>query len=261
MTTAVNRDEGKLLARVALLLEQAEGFRRHGDDGSADAALALAEKMMMKYSFDAADVDAARRVRGEPSEQIVRVVLNFTGIYRQVLLTSAYRYLLALGTLRGVEARNHRVKGTDELWVIGFESDVEHARLLVASLQVQCLAALERWWRGVSDSLSYLTPMEKFKERREFVAQFSRAAAERVRVARETALGRDVTPGTVVAVRDRKTLVDEFLDLNFDLTTGRVGRWLGGSGNATVAGLNAGRAAVTGETQVGVTRRSIERSR
>lgn len=239
-----------VLARIERVLASAEDFRRHGEDGSADAALARAEAMMLRYAVDAALL--AQRDAAREREEFDELVTDFTGIYRHIFLLGASELLGALGTI--VVFQDHRVGGEriSRLRVVGHASDVQHARVLGASIQTQCLAALERWWRTAGQN-GPLTPMERFKNRREFIYRFYVAAAERVK----RALGElRAEPGTDVVLRSRFDDARRYVNALYDLVNQRTS-WRRGGRDAADAGRSAGERAVTGEPQVGPTRRQI----
>lgn len=252
MTDVEEVDNERMQQRVNTLLTQAEDFRRHGEDGSADAALALAEKIMLKHSIDAAIIAARRATKGGAPEPIVTKVIQFNGIYRAALAIQFDLLVRAYST----EMRTFISKegNTDNLHVVGFESDVRQLRALVTSLNLQAIASLKIWWQN-NDLRGVLGGMQAYKERRQYVSAFVRGATERIELARETALGASA-PGTDLVLRDRRTEVDEHVAANYRLTT-RRSNLSGGSRAAAEAGQQAGRRANTGDTPVGTKRRQI----
>lgn len=238
--------------RVAELLARAEDFRRHGEDGSADAALALAEKIMIKYALDAAVVATRGSSSDRPTEPIVVKTVNVTGIYRVVL--SIQLSLLAQAastTIRSFTAHGDR---TEHVYLVGHESEVSGMLMLLTSIQLQAIAGMSHWWTALPAS-QRLAGMPGYKTRRQFVSSFVEGARDRIELARTTALGQH-KPGTDVALATRRRLVDEYVDANFRLSSRRAGIQPG-SREAANAGLAAGRRANTGDPSVGNVRRQI----
>jgi len=242
----------KTTQRIALLLNQAENASTTGE---AEVYAQRAEELMLKHCLTRAAVYAALADKERTNEVITRAVFAYTGIYRQVMVMMLHEVSTALGNLRTVNMT--RTGSKDEvLWVIGFESDVEHAKLLLASLQTQCLTALERWWRDASKT--GLTAMQKFKDRRQFILSFGHGAAERITRAR-TALQDSAGTGTALVLRDRRSAVDRFME-QFDLVSRSTALVLGNV-DAHVAGLRSGLSSNTSDTPVGGGRLTIEGSR
>jgi hypothetical protein len=245
-------DGERMERRVRELLDRAEDFRRHGEDGSADAALALAEKIMLKHSLDAAVIAARRAASGGATESIITRVTSFKGIYRVALAVQFDQLVRAYST----EVRTFISKGEREenLHVIGFESDVSQLQALLTSLNLQAIASLNVWWQA-NPLRGQLRGMTGYKERRQYVSAFVRGATDRIELARQTALGAS-EPGTELVLRSRRSAVDEHVEANYRLTMRRTNLY-GGSQDAAVAGRDAGRRANTGDTSVGTDRRQI----
>jgi hypothetical protein len=248
-------DLERISGKIARVLEQAEGFRRHGENGSADAALARAEAMMMNYSLDMAVVDATRnKLATEATDEIVKLVLTYRGIYRDPQTRLVNQVCRALGTVRTIYAPKFANSKEDQVWLIGYSKDVKMAEFLLTSLQLQCIIALEAWWK--TQLSGGLTAMQKFKERREFMLSFIAGVVTRITTARQ-ALTNAAEPGTAVALRDRGEVINEFMQANFATKMTRPARLANGSAGATSAGVRAGKNVNTGEAGIGVRRRSI----
>jgi len=246
------------LRRLRVLLTKAESFRQRGEDGSADAALNLAQGIMARYSIDQALLDASVDRADEARDDFVRFELTFTGIYRTIFMQTFHHIVAAFGTLFPINVPN-QVPGTDGLLVLGYASDVEHVKILLASLRVQLDAALARFWRENAKLYARETAMRKFKARREFIYSFGVGVAERIAHARAVAL-RDSSgsrPGTELAVVDRKTRLDRYVESTLNLTSYRT-RWRGGDATSRTAGRRAGRSADTGDRQVNGGRLHLE---
>lgn len=251
MTDVTDPDE-RMQRRVQTLLESAENFSRHGEDGSAQAALALAAEIMMKHSIDAAVIAARRAAGAPPDEKIVQKVVPFKGIYKTALVLQFHAFVAAYtNTVRTFTSKDDKV---EHLHLVGYESEVRQLAMLITSVQLQAIASLNVWWKG---DLSHrqLTGMVGYKTRRQYVSSFVRGATDRVEVARRTALD-DSAPGTELVLRNRRTAVDEYVNATFKLFT-RRSNLAPGSVDAETAGREAGRRANTGDTPVGNDRRQI----
>jgi hypothetical protein len=239
------------LERLATLLEQAEHFRRHGEDGSADAALALAERLMLRHALGVEDLSAVQR--DDVRDPVTKFVLSFSGIYRQVELLVISKIVNALELGRLIMARDHTETNVDELWVIVHTSEVERLTALLASIRVQLHAALARWWKGSASSFGGATAMTKFKARRQFIMSFGTGVSERIERARATLLGEH--PGIEVVLASRQRELDQFFAA-FDTHNVQV-TLRGGALDAATAGYEAGLTANTGDQPLGVPTRTL----
>lgn len=245
---------------------------RKAEDGAVTPAEAetlrdKAYELMTKHAIDQAVIDA-KRARGESTaEEIVTDTIGFTGIYKDVSSLFANAIIQAFGTMKCYAERNVPVPATETtkatrgtvFVIIGYESDVRQARILIASLHLQALADLTGWWENDAYAEVIRTtgkPMEKFKARREFIVSFGLAASAKIQARMKRAMG-EAGPGTEVAVRSRLDAVQAWLDAQeLGLRRGRgIQR---GSLAAQLAGAEAGRNADTGEARIGPKRTAIE---
>lgn len=241
-----------MAARVERLLEQAKHFRAHGEDGSADAALARAESIMLKHSIDAATL-AARRAAGLRDE-LKLLSLPFDGIYRVALAPAFYDLVEAYGgAVRPILRRGQAVY---EVVVVGPDDELQRVRALATSIRLQAFGGMEYWWARY-DGRFGLSRMEGYKARRQFMVSFVEGVIERVQRSRQTLLA-GVEPGTQLAVRDRRAVVDEFFEENFNARQVRSGITTGAV-DAALAGYTAGRIAATDEPTVTGNRPQLER--
>jgi NAD(P)H-dependent FMN reductase len=238
------------IKRIDDLLRKAQDFRRHGEDGPADAALALAEKIMIKYSIDAT-VLASRRTVAE-RDAIDVVYVPFTGIYRAALVT---RFdVLAQRALVGGRSFIVREDKTSSLALVGRPDVVEPLRTLVVSLHLQVITSLNHWWKSLPSSRRS-SGMPGFKARRQYVSSFINGATERIVRSRQLAVD-EGEPGTELVLRSERDEVSAFLEANFKLSTSRT-RLQPGTSDAARDGYAAGQLAQTGETPVGSNRRQL----
>lgn len=252
MTATVDEStpEG-MIRRVELLLEVANDFRRLGEDGSADAALARAEAIMLKHSFSAATL-AARRAAGLRDELQV-LELPFDGIYRVALAPVFYDLVVAYGG--ATRPLLQRGKSVYVVKVVGPEDELLRVRTLTTSIRLQAFGGMEYWWNRY-DGRFELSRMEGYKARRQFMVSFVRGVIERVQRARGTALD-EAEPGTALALSERRSVIDEFFAENFNLKNVKS-RVRAGTAAAKMAGLTAGRIAATDEPTVRTDRPSLE---
>jgi hypothetical protein len=238
------------IQRVDELLSKAQDFRRNGEDGSADAALALAEKIMLRYSIDET-VLASRRTAAERAA-IGVVYVPFTGIYRAALVT---RFdVLAQLALVGGRSFIVREDKTSSLALVGRPDVVEPLRTLVVSLHLQVITSLNRWWKSLPSSRRS-SGMPGYKARRQYVASFINGATERIARSRQLAVD-EGEPGTALVLRSERDEVTAFLEANFKLST-TTSRLRPGTSDAARDGYAAGQLAQTGETPVDSNRRQL----
>lgn len=239
---------GKLTTeeRIAALLKKAETTT----PAEAELLTAKAEELMLKYGIDRALINS--RSTGE-KERIQKLTISLKGVYAKGYMDMMYSIAMAYGNVR---AYYTQWKQRDvDVTIVGFESDVAQLNVLLASLQLQAVVALDTWWKSVDDPM---TAMDKFKARRTFIKSFGQGAATRIRKARASAVqeAESTTPGTEIVLRDRKTAVDEFMEANVDLKSARSREKSGGYA-ASSAGYRAGQNANTGDRQVNAGQRAL----
>lgn len=241
------------MAKLQRVMEFAEHSMRTGDEGAAHAALARAEAIMLKYSIDAATVAARRASGGEAAnDHVVQKIVVIKGIYRTALAINMHALLSATGV--PVKSFTMKLPKEEQLFMVGFESEVRQLVVLVASIQLQAISSLNNWWQRHPDR-AQLRGMDGYKERRQYVASFVRGATERLELARQTAMSGSA-PGTELVLRQRHEPIDAYVAANFRLTK-RRSNLSPGRQSADAAGREAGRRANTGEPTVSGGRRQI----
>jgi hypothetical protein len=227
--------------RVQTLLEQAEHLRRHGHDAEADAALERAEQIMIRHSIDVAEA-AASATTGANRTDYQHVVLTFTGIYRQVLLSGTYGVVGALDTCRAFATTDGNKA---LLHVVGDDADVWFVRTLLTSLELQAMSQLYGWWSAyrVTPEGRRLKSMSAYKARRQFVSSFLGGVVARVRRAHADAVS---SSGSSVVLAERRSALDRYVDATYNLVPSRS-RVLPGVADAHDAGRRAGLSASTGD--------------
>jgi hypothetical protein len=232
----------KKIDLIAQLLAKAESTTPE----EAEALTAAAEKMMAKYLIDQATIDERRAKKGESSEKIIEERLEFNGAYRGEMIHLGSQVAAGLGSLRVLQSQWNKGK-TFVLYLIGFESDVQQAKLLINSLQVQSAVAVRAWWRTEREIYAGVNAYEQEKARRSFVHGFGSGAGIRIKESRSTLVS-ESSKGTEMVLVSRKAKVNEYVDAK-DLKQGRARTATGGD-MAAVNGYHAGRQANTGDREV-----------
>lgn len=238
----------KILDRITALLAKAERTTPE----EAEALSEKAEELMLKYCIDQAVIDA-RRQSGAKAEEIITKSVFYYGSYEHghVNLATYVGQALQLGVLvtRGVYrptgygSYGHS-KGT-VVHIVGYESDVKQALILIASLQIQAVVATRAWWRSLSKSQQRLR--SGVIDRRQFITAFGLGASARI-AARRQALINEASTGTDLVLLNR---ADKVRDATNDQATGEDKTKIKeGSLDATVNGYKAGKLANTGDTQI-----------
>ena len=259
MMNNTNPDLESNLEKITKLLAKAESTTNPHE---AEAFTAKAMDLMNKWMIDDAML-AAHGGSGKP-DTVIKFVVDITGTYH-----AGHKELVcALG--RGFGFKNVLLGGTHQSWNktgvhervcwIGFESDIEKAKLLYGSLLIQMAAALKDFTANQPGFKGY-TGMDKFKTRRSFMFGFAAEIKSRlIEARRSTRADAEVsTPGTglVLVDRDKQVLasVKEFFP--------RLGTSRGFSGQTLAGGFNGGKAAGAraglATTAVGGSPRSIGR--
>ena len=232
---------------IASMLAKAEGT---DSEAEAETFRAKAYELMTKHSIDQAVIEAKH------------------GIYKDAMLRMSHNIVCALPTVKSYVEKNVNVNWEDLTkpkvkghiyTIVGFESDVKQAELLLVSLQLQAASALTTWWKTDTHAMVIQetgTPMEKFKARREFVMAFGRGAATRL-TQRFNAVVKERGVGTEVMLQDRGSQIEAWLKENMDLTTSKGRGLAAGDARAAASGYVAGTEANTGETKIGPDRTAI----
>ena len=230
--------------RIAKLLQKAETTTPK----EAEALTQKAVELMQKYGITQAMLNARRT---DDQERIEMVHITLKGVYAMAYVSMMASIANAYGN---VKTYYTQYKQSDVvLTITGFESDVAQLKILLASLQLQVVVALDTWWKSDANALTRTAkPMEKFKARRTFIKSFGVGAAERIRRVRHTVVqeAERETPGAELALLDRAKAVEEFLKKQVPgLKTAKSREKSGGYG-ASSAGYHAGQRANTGDKQV-----------
>lgn len=247
-----------MMRRVEELLKRAEDFRRHGEDGSADAANALAEKIMLKHSIDQSII-AARLAAGQQpnNDEIIIDWMEYSGIYRKALVVQFGALVMAYtDTIKVFVQQEGNV---EKLALVGYRSEVEQLKLLLTSLHLQVIASISIWWKA-SPLRDQLEGMEAYKARRSYAYNWISGATDRIARARRAAVQEavDSDPGTALALQTRGSLVERWLNKRFNLRLTST-QLKGGHPEAGRAGYRAGQQANTGDRPIGSNRLQLGR--
>lgn len=200
---------------------------------------------MVKYGIEQARLDAQHANSGQTREEIVQEHMLFTGSYARDIRELGAGIGIALGTIRAMysEAQSGVI-----LYLIGFASDVEQAKRLVASLEVQAMIAMRTWWKRERDQYLWHPESAKRRARSGFIRGFGIGAAERIAESR-TAIIEESSTGTELVLASRKDQVDAFVDA---IPTKRARTRQGVNASAYMQGRRSGREANTGGRAVTV---------
>lgn len=226
---------------IAQLLAKAESTTPE----EAEALTEHAARLMAKYMISQATIDAKRAKAGQPSEQIVTKTVTFTGAYRLEWITLGVAVCRGLGNLENMKSTYKNKSAT--LYVIGFESDVEQALILINSLQVQATVAVRAWWKEHKYEFMFHPAYDQEAARRSFATGFGIGAGQRIKENRNQAV-QEASTGTDLVLLDRGAKVKA----HFDGMAKGKNRARGGKGDwsAMDSGVAAGRNANTGDKAV-----------
>lgn len=131
------------LRRVELLIQQAEEFRRHGEEGSAEAAYHLADEIMTKYAIDRAFLESVKP--RDAREKPVKVVLPFPSYYDEWF--DEYRWMLRnVCETAQVQLHFQRKREVVNANLVGFSADIEYVQMLWVSIHLTFSSKLNPSW-------------------------------------------------------------------------------------------------------------------
>lgn len=227
-------------ATIAKLLAKAESTKNVHE---AEAFSQKAEALMLKWGIEEAVVRAKMGADAKP-EEIVRKSILYKGVYSKAHVAFANDVCRGLGNVRVFQ--NNTRKSDTYLILVGHESDVARAVMLLTSLQLQVVSAQREWWKTFH-AKAYLSQNEKFKARRQFIMSFGVVVGRRLgelhaKTVEQTGVG------TELVLADRGARVDAWVQS----TMGKVrkGRSVAGSYHGQEEGRAAGQRASLGNTTV-----------
>lgn len=254
----MNDLQEKFAEKIASLLRKAESTTPE----EAELLIEKAQTLMMKYAIEQTMIDA---MAGKEREDIVEKTIKYKSSYHHGLFAIGY----GIAQAQSCRVLMTRYKNQTDMHVIGFESDVERAIMLDSSLQIQAQAALRAAIRS-NDVLiaSWMTAMQKFAERRQFLLSYAAGVITRLeranQIARDEVIDEaikagqpDVAPGMELMLRSRKDRVNDWVDQHYGKLTKSRAKLRGGSGQTRRAGYSAGLNADTGSAGRIKTRREL----
>jgi hypothetical protein len=241
MTALAKEDYAR---KIDGLLQKAEST---DSPAEAETFLEGAQRLMKRYSIDRAMIDAVRD--GSKAEEIVRTEVAYNGSFRK----PKYRIGAAIAMANDCRVLQRRGPGRlMTLVIIGFEGDVERAKMLDASVQIQGQTAMQQWAHEQRDFLRAISSSERWREKRQFLTSFAmgldvqlkRAAAAATREVESEHEGGSVA----LVLRDKKQRVDDWMDKEYGELRECVSREYAGSSSSAAAGRAAGHRADAGCT-------------
>jgi hypothetical protein len=224
---------------IARLLAKAESTTPE----EAEALTEHAERLMVKYGIEQARIDERRERRGQAREEIVQERMVFTGVYSRDLRELGTLVALALDTVRPLQADD----GTGSvLYLVGYASDAQQARVLTASLEVQAMVAMRAWWAMHRHTYRWYTEGDRRRARSGFIRGFAAGAAERIGESRRKIVD-EAGSGTDLVLSSRRERVDAVVDR---IPTRRAPTRQGADAGAYGHGHRSGTQARTGDRVV-----------
>ena len=220
---------------IAKLLAKAESTTPE----EAEALTEHAERLMVKYGIEQARLDARRGEAGQSREEIVQERMLFAGVYARDIRELGAGIALALGTIRPMYAD---AAAGAILYLVGFASDAQPAKLLTTSLEVQAMIAMRAWWKRERGVYQWHSESEKRRARSGFFRGFGIGAAERIKESRNSIV-EEAGSGTELVLASRRDQLDAFVDA---IPTKRARTRQGADASAFVQGRISGRTANTG---------------
>lgn len=180
----------KIKSKIELLLAKAEGT---DNDHERDAYTAKAQRLMLEWGIEEADLEARGEVK---PENIVEQRRTYRGQYSMAMPGFANDIARGMGGLKIIKSGS---KSTWQVYVIGHVSDVENFWAMMDSLERQALLALKSWWATTPDRQWLCTATEQWKARRGFLMAFGTTCGRRLGSLR-TEVQQEATPGAALVL-------------------------------------------------------------
>jgi hypothetical protein len=186
--------------KILKLLALAESSNPH----EAELATAQAEKLMIKWGIEEAELQA----RGKAVvDDIITEHRYYSGDYGKTWVMFANAICQGLGNVRLLHNKEPW-SSRRAAFIIGHKSDVDRANMLLDSLEKQGQSAMKAWWKTAPER-EWMTPMQGFKARREFLLSFSLTVMRRLKDVRRDVV-RSSAPGTDLVLVSREKRVDAY---------------------------------------------------
>lgn len=131
------------LAKISKLIEQAEHFARHGEQGSADAALARADAMMVKYSIDRAFLESVKPAGTREVPTSVDIAFVPSSDPFRYEMRELLRALAESARVRVAFRGNWK---ESQAILVGFPSDIEYCRMLWTGVYFAFVSRVNPSW-------------------------------------------------------------------------------------------------------------------
>jgi hypothetical protein len=238
----------KKIELVRQMLAKAESTTPEEAEALTEAAM----KIMTRLGIDQAMLDASKP--SDQREDIVCRIVYMNGIYARALVQMATYVSQGFGTTRLLVTQDVRIprsadpalagKMADKLWVYGFESDADALATLLESLKLQVMTAVRAHFRSLPEyERRYMTEMEAYKVRREFIMGFGAGVKRKIVEGRRTVVKEQGFKGTDLVLADRGNIVRSWVDENQNSRPLRggmsAGSGYGGFSEGVAAGRNA----------------------
>ncbi len=220
---------------IAKLLTKAESTTPE----EAEALTEHAERLIVKYGIEQAQIDERRGRLGQTREQIVTERMLFRGVYAKDLREIGLGVAYGLGAVRPILAEYPPIAG---LLLVGHSSDLTQVQTLTASLQVQATVAMRAWWIEHRDLYAGQREGGKRRARSGFIRGFAAGAMNRIEESRRAAV-EESGSGTELGLTSRRSRVDAAVD---DMATKHARRRRGADPGSFAHGHRSGLDAQTG---------------
>ena len=134
----------KTLDKVSALLAKAEST---DSEHEASALREKAYELMARYGIEQVELAEKRKAQKQKKEAVIEWRTVFEGrpyMKQQTRLAAAIaRGMGTVKVLRQTLDTHH-----EQVWVFGYESDVAAFRVLLDSLRLQALSAMNAWWKA-----------------------------------------------------------------------------------------------------------------
>lgn len=244
----------KYADRIAKLLRKAETTTPE----EAELLCEKAQQLMTLYAIDEAMIAKARGENAKTREKIVEARWTHKGSYHMPLMDLTE----AVARANDVRVLHRKMQNAVMVYVVGHESDVENVRMLDTSLQIQAARSMRSWYKALDTS--WMSDMQRYKARREFMFGFAagvgykllRARSEGIKQSSETHTSDSVS----LVLRDKKGRVDDWIDSVYGkIKAARNRQYSSGGHDAHMSGRAAGQRADVGDPRLGGGRKELNR--
>lgn len=251
--------------KIAKLLAKAESTTPE----EAELLQSKAQELMTRWQIDEAMVQAARGF-DQTSHEIVMEEFVVVGIYR-FPLAQLCRYVTSVNDCKRVilEGKNQRTidgklfRETIVFETVGYKSDLDRARMMFASLQLQAVRAENAWWKE-NEPFHAHEKRGGHYSRRQFLFSFADAVGLRLHAAKQKAQQAaeqeydNADTSVALVLRDKSSMVlEKYEELYPGVETHKASTYKGGAYQAHQAGKEAGEKADLGGNKVGGSRKSL----